>query len=181
MEHLKIPLRLVALAALCAACPLARAQHLADTTAAASRTAAQFRPAESVAPSESAAALGSAASPSSQQVSDTTPPGMVAFFMTQTCPTGWAVPASVQGRLIVGVNDASNVGLTVGTAMASQTAPAHQHAYSTTVTLNSKNIALANGDNEQGAKKGDYKVGGTTESSTSNLPFIQLTVCQKQF
>jgi hypothetical protein len=72
------------------------------------------------------------------------------------------------------------VGLTVGTAMASQIAPTHQHTYTTTVTLNSKNIALANGDNEQGAKKGDYKVGGTTEPSTSNLPFIQLTVCQKQ-
>jgi hypothetical protein len=106
---------------------------------------------------------------------------MVAFFMTQTCPNGWVVPASVQGRLIVGVNDASNVGLKVGTAMESQTPPTHQHAYATTVTLNSKDIALANGENEQGAKKGDYKVGGTTEPSTSNLPFIQLTVCQKQY
>jgi hypothetical protein len=145
-----------------------------------SPAAAKPRPAGNVAVPENAA------SHSSSQGGDATPPAMVAFFMTETCPTGWVIPASAQGRLIIGVNDASAVGLMVNTAMGDMTPPTHQHGYSTTVNLNRKNIALANGSNKQGAKKGNYTVGGTTEPSPSGpndaqgLPFIQLTICQKQ-
>ena len=170
MGRLKILLRLVALATLCAACPAIRAQ----SPAAPKQPPAQPRPAEAAAPQ------------TNSQGVDSTPPGMVAFFMTEACPAGWAVPASAQGRLIVGVNDASLVGLMVNPPMGNMTPPTHQHVYSTTVNLNRKKIALANGSNKQGAKKGDYPVGGTTEPSPSKpnqeegLPFIQLTVCQKQ-
>lgn len=168
MRGRKITLRLALFAALCAPCPAARAQSHAGEAAAQPR------------PVESAAHAGGGAQQGGSQGADSTPPGMVAFFMTETCPAGWFVPASAQGRLIVGVTDASAVGLTVNAPMASGTAPTHQHGYSTTVNLNRKNIALANGSNNQGAKKGNYPVSGTTEPAASDLPFIQLTVCQKQ-
>lgn len=185
MRQLKIPLRLIALATLCAACPAARAQHAAVGPGAA-QPSAQFRPAENTTPAEGVAPGGSpqgdqhGGQQGGSQGVDSTPPGMVAFFMTEACPAGWLAPASAQGRLIFGVNDAAAVGLTVNPAMGSMAPPAHRHGYSTKVNLNRKNIALANGSNKQGAKKGDYTVGGTTKASDPNLPFIQLTVCQKQ-
>ena len=123
--------------------------------------------------------------PSASSTTDSTPPGMVAFFMTETCPAGWVIPENVPGRLIVGVTDGVAVGKTVNSPMASMTVPEHQHKFKTTVTLSSKKIALANGGNRQGARHGKYPVEGTTDSSAKNpsimnLPFIQLTICQKQ-
>jgi hypothetical protein len=130
------------------------------------------------------AAQGAGTSVSST-TTDSTPPGMVAFFMTQTCPAGWVIPEKVPGRLIVGVTDGAAVGTTVNNPMLSMTVPAHEHKFKTTVTLERKNIALVNGGNRQGARHGNYSVEGTTESSAKNpsfmnLPFIQLTICQKQ-
>jgi hypothetical protein len=120
----------------------------------------------------------------SSTTTDDTPPGMVALFMTENCPTGWVIPDKAPGRLIVGVTN-GDVGVTVNDPMTSMGVPAHQHKYETTVSLGRKNIALANGKNRQGARHGKYSVEGTTVSSAlnpsfMNLPFIQLTVCQKQ-
>jgi hypothetical protein len=111
---------------------------------------------------------------------DATPPGMVAFFMTETCPEGWVIPDKAPGRLIVGVTDPSAVGVTKNPALSNGATPAHDHVYATTVKIGSKKIALANGSNKQGARHGNYPVNSVTDAATLDLPFIQLTICQKQ-
>jgi hypothetical protein len=123
---------------------------------------------------------------------DTSPSGMVAFFMSSGagCPTGWTVATSAQGRLLVGVADTSAVGVVVDNPMLNQTDPQHDHGYYPSVTLPVKKIAAIHCCNKQGAQSGPYtlikSVGPPrvasvfTQASTSNLPFIQLVICQKQ-
>lgn len=111
---------------------------------------------------------------------DTTPSGMVAFFMTTACPSGWTVPPLVQGRLVVGVTASSAVGVTVGTALANQTPPNHSHPYTANLTMDYKSVSAAKCCNNSGAGAKTYSVPGTLASNTANLPFIQLVVCQKQ-
>lgn len=118
--------------------------------------------------------------------SDESPSGMVAFFMQSACPSGWVVADYATGRLLVGITDTEKYDLqkTVGDEMKDATAPAHDHEYQTTVKLPSKKISAAGGANSQGGKKGTYDVPdsppGTTETSNGQLPYIQLTVCEKQ-
>ena len=130
------------------------------------------------------------AAPTAAQTPDTTPSGMVAFFMSSGagCPAGWSLATNAQGRLLVGV--ATGVGTVVDSPMADQTAPTHDHGYYPSVTLPSRNIAATHCCNNQGAHSGTYvliKSAGPprvpsvfTQQSTSNLPFIQLVICQKQ-
>jgi hypothetical protein len=119
--------------------------------------------------------------PAAAQSTDTSPSGMVAFFMSSgaTCPTGWTAAALAQGRLIVGVSSTSTVGMKVGSPLASQTAPTHQHAFAATVPVSSRHISASHCCNNQGARNGGYLTTGTTVAGTSNLPLIQLVVCQK--
>jgi hypothetical protein len=121
------------------------------------------------------------------QTTDQTPAGMVAFFMASGCPAGWSVATIAQGRLLLGITNPAGLGVTAGPPLADGTAPVHLHAYQTTVALSSKHISAAHGANHQGAQNGSYDVPsnppGQTDGGTgavSNLPFIQLVVCQKQ-
>src|SRR5262245_46377364 len=83
------------------------------------------------------------ACPAAAQPTDTSPSGMVAFFMATAaaCPSGWTVATMAQGRLIVGVTSGSAVGTQVGTALTSQSgtgttaAPTHQHSYAGSVSV----------------------------------------------
>ena len=79
------------------------------------------------------------------------------------------------------------VGAIVGTAMTDQTAPTHVHTFSSSVTVQQKYIAALDWfGSHQAAGHGTYEVpqsppGHTNNGSpdSSNLPFIQLVVCQK--
>ena len=56
------------------------------------------------------------------------PTGMVSFFDTSTCPTGWSEVPSARGRALVGVNgSAGTVGGTVGTSLTDLEDRAHTH------------------------------------------------------
>jgi hypothetical protein len=125
-----------------------------------------------------AALLGGAGEAAAQ---DTSPSGMVAFFMASACPAGWSLATSVQGRLIVGVTNAQDVGLTLGSALADQTPPTHQHTFKGTATIHHKSISgSGGGGNDQGAKKGTYTTDSIkTAAAPSSLPFVQLVACQK--
>ena len=124
--------------------------------------------------------------PSPAQFTDTSPSGMVAFFMSSgaQCPSGWTAATQAQGRLILGVTNGSTVGVTVGSPLASQTAPSHQHSYQAMVDIPSRSIAAWHCCNNQGAQSGYRMVPdnppGSTGSAASHLPLIQLVVCQKQ-
>lgn len=129
------------------------------------------------------ALLGSGIVPAAAQTADTTPSGMVAFFMSSgsDCPPGWSVATQAQGRLILG---AAAVGAPAGQPLADQTAPTHSHSYQATVGVPSRSISASHCCDKQGAHSGNYTVPdnapGQTAAAESDLPLIQLLVCQKQ-
>jgi hypothetical protein len=129
-----------------------------------------------------AMALGCWAAVAEGQAPDTTPPGMVAFFMTDSagCPAGWKVPDLPKGRVLVGAASGSTVGVTVNDAMRDRELPKHRHAVTLTFDLQSKKIAGGGGDNHQGAKSGKHSFAKETELAESGWGFTQLTVCEKQ-
>lgn len=118
--------------------------------------------------------------------SDTTPSGMVAFFMLSQCPTGWATATEAQGRLLLGVTNGNNIKVAVGTPLANATAPTHQHAYQTSVSVVYFDQWLGVGGYSDAthAAVGTYPVPdnppGATDASIANLPLVQLLVCRKQ-
>lgn len=112
---------------------------------------------------------------------DGTPTGMVAFFATTSCPTGWNVATDVQGRAVVAVQSSSDVGVVVGTPLQDKTAPVHAHSYQTTVTLSNKHAALITGGKDNAyATSGSATVSGKVDEAPSDLPFVQLVACQKK-
>ena len=112
---------------------------------------------------------------------DGTPSGMVAFFTTTSCPTGWNVATNVQGRAVVAVQNSSDLGVMIGTPLQDMAALGHVHSYTTDITLPNKHAALATGGSDDSyAKSGKYTISGDLQEATSNLPFIQLVVCQKE-
>src|SRR5262245_16731655 len=102
---------------------------------------------------------------------DGIPRGMLAFFAGDVagCPAGWQPADYAAGRLVVGVTDASGVGVTVGTPLADQEDRAHAHPYSGSVTLASLSIAGADGSNNQGAQSGTTRWTDVTASAPSGL------------
>lgn len=112
---------------------------------------------------------------------DGTPSGMVAFFTTTSCPTGWNVATNVQGRAVVAVQNSSDLGVMIGTPLQDMAALGHVHSYTTDITLPNKHAALATGgSDDRYAKSGKYTISGDLQEATSDLPFIQLVVCQKE-
>jgi hypothetical protein len=127
-------------------------------------------------------ALAALAPGAAAQVTDTSPQGMVAFFMTDTesCPTGWRLPDLARGRVLVGTDATANVGVTVNEPMHDRKPPEHRHAVTLKFELKSKSIAAGAGDNEQGAKSGTKSFDVETETAESGWGFTQLVVCEKQ-
>lgn len=125
------------------------------------------------------------------QPADETPSGMVAFFMFSGagCPAGWTAYAPAAGRLILAVTDPQAVGIAQGDPMPDRAAPVHTHTFQTTVTITQKEIEAETGKNNHDGARSDQTPAvpdnppGTTNGGTgesTNLPFIQLAVCEKQ-
>jgi hypothetical protein len=113
---------------------------------------------------------------------DTTPTGMVAFFMvdTERCPTGWRVPDLARGRIFVGTGAGTGVGVTANEAMRDGQPPRHKHDVKLTFDLKSKSIAATAGDNEQGAHSGKRSFDASTAEAESGWAFTQLVACEKE-
>ena len=111
------------------------------------------------------------------------PNGMLAFFET-VCPAGWTdAPASVDGRMLVGLPAGGAPGATFGGApLASGEVRAHAHAITGTVSLPSHGIALASGCCAGGfASAGDVAIAATTSAAAAaDVPYVQLRACAKQ-
>ncbi len=107
------------------------------------------------------------------------PSGLVAFFTTGTCPTGWSVASSVAGRLVVGTGNGSNVGAQIGQALADQEDRGHSHSVLLSVQPPSKSISGGNGTNGQGADSGKAEATGVSATAKSGMPFVQWLACQK--
>lgn len=120
------------------------------------------------------------AAPGAEAADDGIPKGTVAFFSSGACPANWAVASNVTGRLVVATVDGTKVGVAVGTPLANGEARTHQHGYATSVALKSKEISAGSGCcNKQGALVRSYPVTGTTGAAATNLPLVQLVVCEK--
>ncbi len=113
---------------------------------------------------------------------DGVPAQLVAFFATGTssCPPGWETSAEAAGRLVVGVEQAEEVGVQVGAPLTDQEDRKHQHAFAASVDLPYKSVSAANGGNQDGARAGMQQWSGQTVPATTGLPFIQLPVCEKR-
>lgn len=108
-------------------------------------------------------------------------PGMVAFFDSDTgaCPDGWAPAEYAMGRLVVNVLEEKQVGKQVGKPLGDAEDRTHQHPFATKVELPLKEVAGADGNNNQGAAAQMYDLSASTDPSPSGLPFIQLLACEK--
>ena len=119
-------------------------------------------------------------SPLAAQEPPAAPPGMISFFALAECPTEWSKAEAATGRLVIGTVVADDVGKQVGEPLADREDRKHSHEYILTLAVPEKSIAAISGCcNGQGAKKGDYAVDGATLVASTELPFIQLTVCRK--
>jgi hypothetical protein len=110
---------------------------------------------------------------------DGAPKGAVAFFAGTSCPPGWVAAADAQGRLLAGVTEGKDVGVTVGEPLADSEDRTHNHAWSGDVTLAYKSVSAADGPNQSGAAAQAYTITGVTEPAVSGLGFAQVLVCER--
>lgn len=110
---------------------------------------------------------------------DTAPPGIVLFAADDTCPMGWSPLASARGHIIVGAATGGDVGVLVGNALGDREDRVHRHNVTLALTLSQRNIAAANGPNNDGAAPGMHDATLTMGPATSGLPFRQLLACVK--
>jgi hypothetical protein len=104
---------------------------------------------------------------------------MIFFYPGETCPDGAKRAKSANGRMLLAVNDAGSVGKTHGHPLADQEERKHSHESTLSVTLSSHHISGASSCcNGQATKHGTYSKKLTTKKATSNLPFVQLLVCE---
>lgn len=121
------------------------------------------------------------AAPDGGTAVDSVPVGMVAHFSGQAdCPVGWERATAVEGRIVVGTNTMFESGRTVGLPLADREDRTHAHHFAVDVNLSVKQVAGADGGNNQGAASGLQTVDGTTGDATSGLPFIQLLPCVRR-
>jgi hypothetical protein len=109
------------------------------------------------------------------------PTGTVAFFNLAACPAGWTPAAYATGRLVLATVDPGRVGVQTGTPLTNAEDRTHLHTYVGSVKVGDKEIAGSDSCcNDSAAEAKTYDFSGTTAPATTRLPFIQLTVCEKQ-
>jgi hypothetical protein len=109
---------------------------------------------------------------------DEAPRGMVAFVDGNACPDGWAPATIAFGRLLVGTDQMTAVGRTVGEPLTAEEDRAHDHALTgATLSLPYKSISAADGGNNAGAASGAQPLTGAVAAAPTGLPFVQLLTC----
>lgn len=111
------------------------------------------------------------------------PTGLVAFFNAAQCPDGWTPPTYAEGRLVVAIADTTKKTLRgqQGEPLSNNENRPHSHTYTTTANLPSKSISAASSCcNGQGTAQGSKSASGNAQDTTSELPFTQLVICEKQ-
>jgi hypothetical protein len=114
-----------------------------------------------------------------QDREDAAPPGMVLFATGSTCPSGWSIHTASQGRMLVGTALGGDVGLAVQTPLTDREDRTHTHAVTLTATLSRRNVAAANGGNNNGAAPGTVTATLPSAPATSGLAFVQRLACVK--
>jgi hypothetical protein len=114
-------------------------------------------------------------------VKKTLPSGMLMFFDTPACPSGWK-RAQTQGRLIIGLPKGAPADLSFGgDPLEPGETRTHAHATSIALATSSHGIALASGCCGGGyAENGTYESKDDTAAGDAALPTIELLQCEKQ-
>jgi hypothetical protein len=113
---------------------------------------------------------------------DSLPAGAISFFNKTACPLGWLAYGALAGRVALPVAPGMGVGKTAGTPFTGTEDRMHAHAgdLTGTVTLSDVSYAgIAGGGNSGVAASGDAPTKVTIDPARSNLPYVQLFVCQK--
>jgi len=110
---------------------------------------------------------------------DTAPPGIVLFANDDSCPVGWNPLEFARGRIIVGAATGGDVHVVVGSPLRDREDRTHRHTFTLQLSLSQKNIAAANGPNQDGAAPGTHDATLAGATATSGLPFRQLLACTK--
>jgi hypothetical protein len=118
---------------------------------------------------------------SAPTVKKNVPSGMLLYFDTPACPTGWK-RAQTQGRLVLGLPKGAPADLSFGgNPLEPGETRTHTHATTTTLQTSSHGIALASGCCGGGyAQNGSYESKDDSAAGESALPTIELLQCEKQ-
>lgn len=115
---------------------------------------------------------------------DPYPSQAIAFFNAKECPGGWTPTGNLldvmTGRFLIPVMPNGTTQHTVETALASGENRTHAHSFNSSITLSSTYIYGVDGccNNDQ-TSEGNYVFNGTTATSTSAVPYVQLLICMK--
>ena len=110
---------------------------------------------------------------------DAIPQGAVTFFAVKQCPKGWSPFSPGEGRSIVPTVADAVPGATSGKPLADGEDRLHHHGYAGTVTPAEVSFVGVVGGGNPLAGAGAVMYSGTTDDASSNLPYVQLLVCQK--
>lgn len=110
------------------------------------------------------------------------PPGVVIFFASEYCPSGWANTLTTAGRFMVGLPPGGVLGAAFGgSALRPEEVRTHNHAFHGSVSIPHVGVGLAAGSGASGyAAHGRYSFDGSTMPAPAGIPYIQLTQCTKQ-
>jgi len=118
-------------------------------------------------------------------------PRMVAFspFGAKACPSGWREVDQAKGYVIVGTDDARNVGRKFGAPIVDSTPPKHDHAFRTDLAFVRTATSFSEGDTnavriiaaplQAGLSQFVHTVSGRTSVETSGMPYIQYRLCEE--
>ena len=110
------------------------------------------------------------------------PSGMLTFVESSSCPAGWSVDSSHNGRFLValpaGATSPGNFGAATPVSD-SQTSVHHFHSLDMTLELEEQKPVLATGCSVKYAKAKTYSYHGETFYGVSRLNYLPLLLCRK--
>lgn len=110
------------------------------------------------------------------------PSGLLLFFTTPECPSGWVQAGLPQGRLLVGLPESGTPGQTFGgKPLGKGEKRGHRHELAGTLKTSSHGIALISGGGASGyARDGSHPYQVASDEASATLPYIQLLQCQRR-
>ena len=125
------------------------------------------------------------------QANDPYPLSTLAFFNLDACPENWSTAKAtidgqpqqeIDGYTLLPFYDPSsiNIGTAVGTALENGEDRSHTHDFSSSISLESKQYSgVAGCCNKNLTSSGTHDFTGTTEEASSDIPYVQLLLCEK--
>lgn len=114
------------------------------------------------------------------QSNDGLPTGTISFFNLVQCPAGWGPLTLADGRMTVPLVTGAGNGGVAGAALTSGQNPTHTHAFSSSINLSEVEfIGIAGCCNHSLARDGNKPFSGTSDASSTSLPYVQLLICMK--